>query len=259
MAPRRKKNKYIAAGLAFGLGTLGVHKFYLQKPGQGVFYLMLFFVGLNVFNLPISAFLGLVEAMMLLFMDNERFDQLYNKEYYQQSQSVEKSFKRRGKRPQNKRSHTASRFKKNPFKITAQKKYAEYDVTGAIEDFNQALTIHPDDRDIHYQLAKAYSLNEEKEKCFTHLKKAVSLGFDKIDQIQSEDDFAFLRIQPEFDDFKASGYQSIPLSARPEEPEDENQQPKGLLLDQLNKLAELRNRGLLSEKEFQMEKEKLMR
>lgn len=37
------RNKFVAALLAIFLGGLGVHKFYLNKPGMGVLYLL--FVG----------------------------------------------------------------------------------------------------------------------------------------------------------------------------------------------------------------------
>ncbi|MDA0676411.1 MAG: TM2 domain-containing protein [Chloroflexi bacterium] len=36
------RDKWIAAILAFFLGGLGIHKFYLGKPVQGVFYLLFF-------------------------------------------------------------------------------------------------------------------------------------------------------------------------------------------------------------------------
>lgn len=249
------KNKYVAAGLALVLGAVGAHKFYLEKQGQGVFYFMLMIIGVNIFNFPISALFGFVDALGLMFMSNDRFDQLYNKG---KTQGATRGNARR-QNTQSKRRKKVSRFKKNPFKTSGEKKYAEYDVDGAIEDLQQALDIHPHSKDIHFLLAKAYSLSEQKEKSFYHLQQAILYGYEDLDKVMSEDDLAYIRIQPEFEQFKASGYQRIPTEIKTQTIEAEQSQPRGMLLNQLNKLAELRNKGLLSEKEFLKEKEKLMR
>ncbi|WP_253271303.1 NINE protein [Saprospira grandis] len=65
------KNKFVAAILAFFLGFIGIHKFYLNRPVQGIFYLLLFWTG-------IPGFIALVETIMLLFMSKETFDHKYN-------------------------------------------------------------------------------------------------------------------------------------------------------------------------------------
>jgi len=143
--------------------------------------------------------------------------------------------------------------KKNPLKNSGLAKFKDYDYDGAIEDFNKALTISPDDIALHFNLAAAYSLTEDKDKSFMHLDKAVALGFKDFDRISSHDALAYLRIQPEFDDFKANGYRMKAGEIKKKNPGlDAN------LLEQLNRLQDLRERGVLTEAEFEAQKGKLL-
>lgn len=143
--------------------------------------------------------------------------------------------------------------KKNPLKNSGLAKFKEYDYDGAIEDFTKALTISPNDIALHFNLAAAYSLTEDKDKAFKHLDTAVSLGFKDFDKINSHDALAYLRIQPEFDEFKANGYRVKAGTIKKENPGlDAN------LLEQLNRLQDLRERGVLTEAEFEVQKGKLL-
>ena len=65
------KNRYIAALLAFFLGGLGVHKFYLGK-WTGIFYLALCWT-------YIPSIIALVEAILYLVNGEDAFNEKYNK------------------------------------------------------------------------------------------------------------------------------------------------------------------------------------
>lgn len=65
------KNKNSAAILAFFLGGVGVHKFYLGETGWGIVYALFFWT-----YIPTLA--GWVEALVLLSMPKADFDQKYN-------------------------------------------------------------------------------------------------------------------------------------------------------------------------------------
>jgi len=65
------KNKSLAAGLAFFLGGLGIHKCYLNRPGAGILYALFFWTF-------IPAILGLIEAIGYIAMSQEQFDAKYN-------------------------------------------------------------------------------------------------------------------------------------------------------------------------------------
>ena len=64
-------NKLIAALLAIFLGGLGIHKFYLGKPMQGVLYLLFCWTG-------IPSVVACVEAMIYLFTPDAEFAKKYH-------------------------------------------------------------------------------------------------------------------------------------------------------------------------------------
>ncbi|HEX8903332.1 MAG TPA: TM2 domain-containing protein [Longimicrobiaceae bacterium] len=64
VAPR--KDKTVAAVLAFFLGGVGIHKFYLGKVGQGILYLLLCWTFL-------PAIAGFIEGIIYLVQSDQSF------------------------------------------------------------------------------------------------------------------------------------------------------------------------------------------
>ena len=155
------------------------------------------------------------------------------------------------------RPHRSQRSRSNPFKKTGIQKYKDFEMEGAIADFKQGLAIDPRDVALHFNIAAAYSLTEDKDKAFYHISEAVKHGFKDFEKINTHDDLAYVRIQPEFDDFKENGY--VLSKTKRQIPVKEEEVTDDVLLSQLNKLAEMRKKGLLSNDEFVLEKEKLLR
>lgn len=147
-----------------------------------------------------------------------------------------------------------SSSKANPYKNSGVKKFKDYDYEGAIEDFEKALQINEDDISVHFNLACAYSLMEDKNKSMYHLDNAVSLGFKDLEKIKTHDALAYLRIQDEFEAFQQNNYRLSGSQAKTMENSGQNTE----LLEQLQKLAELRQKGLLTEEEFVLQKKKLL-
>jgi len=261
------KNRVVAGFLALFLGSFGVHKFYLRKTGSGFLYLFLFFMSAKI-RLPLSFILGIIDGIRYFSMSDASFDRKFNKGRYRvkdrREYRVGHTTIRERHRPKVK---SKARPKANPFKKSGIKKYKEFDLEEAIIDFNKGLEINPGDIALHFNIACAYSLTEQKEKAFQHLEKAVVYGFKDFNKIDTHDDLAFVRIQDEFLPFKENGYKTkanIDSSQKAkqeteEETEESNPLDDDILLGQLNTLAELRKKGLLSEKEFLAEKKKLLR
>ncbi len=65
------RNKLVAVLLAFLLGGLGIHKFYMNQIGMGVLYLLFFWTG-------IPALLGFIDGIMYLSADDEKFQMKYH-------------------------------------------------------------------------------------------------------------------------------------------------------------------------------------
>jgi len=280
----RENNRIIAGLLAFIGGTFGIHRFYLNDPGGGIFYIVLFFITMKFF--PVTMILGIIEAFRLFNMDPDEFDKKYNqgkrsgssreRRWRENTRSEYRRTTRRaprdvGRRPSSSRSRqrTSQQSKyvrkkstvprRNPFKNSGMDKYKDFELEEAISDFNQALKIAEKDADIHFHLAAAYSLTEQKDKAFKHLDLAVQYGLKNKDKIDNFEDLAFVRIQEEYDAFKENGYRKKAKKVKKKAaPETEAVLDDDILLSQLNRLAELRKKGLISEEEFLIEKEKLI-
>lgn len=258
------KDKTAAALLAFFLGGFGVHRFYLGQTGVGILYFFLmFFFGF-------SFILGFIDFIIFLTMDQQDFDYKYNRKYLDLRYRNDTDFvRRRTRRAQpydqttyrQKQSFAPARsqrpqVKPNPYKRSGIEKYKNYDFEGAVEDFEKALSINPKDKAVHFNIACAYSLLENKQESLYHLSKAVENGFKDYDRIASHDALAYLRIQDEYDDFVKNGYKlSDPKNEQTEIPPNPLQNN---LLDQLRQLGELKEKGLLTEKEFEVQKRRLL-
>lgn len=66
----RNKSKVAAGILAILLGWCGIHKYYLGRIGQGILYTLFFWTG-------IPTILGIIEGIIYLTMDDERFWEKY--------------------------------------------------------------------------------------------------------------------------------------------------------------------------------------
>ncbi len=283
------KSKYTAGILAFLFGVFGTHKFYLGKSSSGFFRL-----GLFVFSaFTIAAFgrflwlilmiLAFIESIVLFAMDDSEFDEKYNKDSLRSRRRNNRDFNRQGERERNERFREEYRRaqrsadrpvrkqhrsvkKVNPHKRTGIQKYKDYDYEGAVEEFEKALEIDSEDVATHFNLACAYSLIENANRSIFHLAKAVELGFDDFNRIHQHDALAYLRVQEEFETFVKNKYKlpqpPEPQPAQLESPKEDllddlKEQPT--ILEQLSKLGDLKERGIITDEEFQLQKKKILR
>ena len=261
----RMKDKNLTAILALFLGYFGVHRFYLGQIGLGLIY----------FIPVVGAILGFIDFIAFLSMDQDVFDMKYNKRFIETTYRYKNArrdtdFERRPQgRPNRKdlkreREEAVKRQrnvykqketkKVNPYKKSGIEKFKDYDFEGAIEDFNKALNYNDKDPSIHFNLACAYSLTEKKEEAFFHLDKSVENGFKLFEKIKSHDALAYLRIQDEYDEFEKNNFRLL----FEDQLEKETPEFSGDLLEQLKKLGELKEKGLLTQEEFVIQKKKLL-
>ena len=72
--PANDRNKYVAAVMAFVIGTLGIHRFYLGRTGSRIVMLVL---SITVIGLVISAPWALIDMIRYLMMSDEEFAARY--------------------------------------------------------------------------------------------------------------------------------------------------------------------------------------
>ncbi len=244
-----------------------------RRGNPMVFYVVMAILAVTLFDIGIVPLLIIGGIIAMMTRGNKKA-QNESRERKQRNQNRERNRSTRTTAPPRRQARTSESprrstnnfSKSNPFKKSGIAKYKDFDLDGAIADFEQGLAISEGDVALHWNITAAYSLTEKKDKAFFHLNRAVELGFNDFEKIQSHDDLAFLRIQPEFDDFKANGYklgaqqaQQSRESKRIAASDQDVNLTDDILLSQLNKLAELRKKGLLSEQEFVTERKKLLR
>lgn len=278
------KSKQVAGVLALLFGVFGVHRFYLGKRFWGVLHLLAFFMcfGITVASdgdapfILAPALLGFIDSILLFVMPKEEFDERYNAKYLDRRydddyhQPVERS-----RRPAPKALPAAPAHPERIYKKRGVEHFRRFNYETAIENFHQALDHHYEDPITHFNLACCYSRLEESENAIHHLNEAVAFGFKDIKKIHTHASLAFLRSTPAFESFVNNGYQILknpaepapnaqPQTAIPQvETEAGTKQPPALnlnddLLDQIVKLGELRDMGILTEEEFSAQKQKML-
>lgn len=276
------KSKQVAGVLALLFGVFGVHRFYLGKRFWGILHLVLFFF---CFTLTVEegapfiiapALLGFIDAVLLFVMPKEEFDDRYNQKYLNRQYGIDYD------RPARPTSRPRTKPKALPaapahperfFKKRGVEHFRRYNYEAAIDDFLEALDHYYEDPITHFNLACCYSRLEDEEEALHHLGEAVAFGFKDIKKIHTHASLAFLRATPGFERFVSNGYQKMeeetpaPMEEA-EQPAVEKQQEEptleaGLnlsddLLDQIVKLGELRDKGILTEEEFSAQKQKML-
>ena len=266
----RDKNK--AGLLAIFLGMFGIHRFYLGQTFLGIVYCLFFWV---------TWMLGILDGIILLTMDEQDFDYKYNRNKvevrrrdtdfnrkkeradYDRKRSKttrreeRKTRKEAKKAPPTRRNTTTKiRGNANEWKEKGKAAFLEYDYEEAIEMYEKALKINEKDIAVHFNLACTQSLMENADRAFYHLERAVAYGFTDRDLIRTKDHLAWLRIHPDFEAFEKNNYQKVKTSASPKK---SNMEVDGNILEQLSRLESLRERGLLTEREYLAEKERISR
>ncbi|MEM1217113.1 MAG: NINE protein [Bacteroidota bacterium] len=276
-----RKSKSAAGMMALIFGFLGIHRFYLGQIWHGIAYLVVLSIFASV-STWFFMLINLVDAVSLFSMDKDLFDEKYNGGRKETQRDEYESPTRKTARPDRR---TARRDRRNEryqernqpqaapprrpkvnvsgLLKSGKAKFKDYDYEGAIADFTKVLNSDSQNIPAHFNLACAYSLMENKEQSLYHLDRAVALGFDDFEAIKTRDHLAYLRIQPEFLTFKANGYRlakDTQANSAPTNPTTATPTPgQGDLLEQLNQLAKLKEKGLLTEEEFRVQKEKLLR
>jgi hypothetical protein len=102
---------------------------------------------------------------------------------------------------------------------------------------------------IQFDAACFFSLIEDKEKAYNHLSKAIIYGYKDFKNIQNEPDLKWLRHQNDYKSFVDNGYT---FKNTNEASISKN------YIDELRELAKLKEEGIITEKEFEELKAKIL-
>lgn len=280
------KSKYVAAALAFFLGIFGVHRFYLGRRFLGILHFALFWICFIITKedhepaLMFPAIWGFIDAVLLFVMPKEEFDERYNRKWLRSNtddnwEGTRRGEPRRDTRPRSlnapgNRKDMPSAHEGQHFKRLGIEKFRDYDYEGAIDAFEKALEAKYEDPATHFNLACCHSILESADEAFLHLEEAFRFGFADKEKVETHDALAFVRTQPNFEAFIKNGYKrpepepgATPQAAAPSEEAEPDllealQQPIDDLLEQIVKLGKLRDKGVLTEEEFVLQKKKIL-
>lgn len=86
--------------------------------------------------------------------------------------------------------------------------YSNKDYSTAIEKTKNALQFYPDNYSAHFNLACLYSLTRKDNLIFSHLSKAVLLGYCKFGVLENNEDLTYTRSLDRWSEFARSGYRN---------------------------------------------------
>lgn len=264
------KNKITAGLLALFFGAFGTHRFYLGQRFVGIVYFFAFCFSMLITieeGTPLILFPALVaflDAIIFFAMPQRDFDKRYNKDALEEQNNFHISPAPTATPNKKATIPTSQRLKKEG--IAA---YRNDDPFNAIYYFTKAVELSPNDISLHFNLACCHSLEKDENLAIYHLEQAITNGFDDFDKIASHNALTWLRKQSSFEQLmnkdSAPSQPSPPENISTPNPLEEitsNQEPATEdsedLLEQIMRLGELKELGLLSEEEFIKQKEKLL-
>ena len=272
------ERRRMAVVFALGLGWVGVHRFTLGQWQWGLAHIFLFVASMTVaedllgWNLTpwvtLSALVAYYDAFRWWRMSDEAFgDRFLERDDGEEAAAPVSGRYLRGRPAPHPRVLSAKA--RRALLAEAKAAYEAYDYQAAAAKYESALDLDLHDGECRVLAARCYALLEDRGGAYRHLARAVQLRATNLDLVDGDPDFAWLRTQPDFAARRRFGYQA---PATPPQVPDATPAAGGgapataalppagdNLLDDLERLAALRERGVLDEAEFAREKARLLR
>lgn len=255
-----RKDQKTAAMLALILGIFGAHRFYLGQRSKGVLYLVAFGFAMMITTqgdvpaVAIIAIIAFIDAVLLFVMPKEDFNRKYN----QGLPAQDIPYAREAPAPSHKKMPSKTSTLKTTFN-NGKRLYEKGRFEQAIDWFDQVLDIDEEYAEAHYHLAACFSVLKDTENAFIHLALAVKYGFSDFEKIEKDINFYYLRSLPEYPAFRANGYKLVEALPEPQKDLLTTDRFDPEILEKIELLGDQLERGELTQQEFQLRKEKILR
>ena len=255
----------MAIVFAVTLGWCGVHRFTLGQWQLGLVHIFLFVVSMAAFEgtflaatpwMTLSALLGYATALWWWRMGSEEFADRYLELADEDAATEVKGKYLNGTARPNPR--VVSRRQRRRVLAEAAQLYEGFDYAAAAARYEEALDMDLADGDSRVLAARCYSLLEDDAAAYRNLRRAVQLKAGNLALVERDASFAWLRTRPDFERRKRAGYAAVGADADGDAPAA-LPPPGDNVLDRLEQLGRLRERGLLDDDEFTREKRRLLR
>ena len=266
------KSKGVATLLAFFFGFFGIHRFYLGQRKKGMTHLILSILAIvltargmenPIPPVVIFAIIGFVDFILLLAMSRYDFNLKYNTGTPELSRRDRRKVRRQQQhakqpapvRPPQRVEEPANKPMMQGIAFYKREQYHE-----AMRSFHKALEIDPDSPAIFFNLACCASILGDHEAAFRFLERSVECGFDDFDRIDTHEALAYIRDRSEYAAFANNGYRIVQQLPEPEADEllESLDKFNPDILDKLEHLGELLERGDLSRQEFEDRKKEIL-
>ncbi len=253
------RKKSVAGILALFFGILGVHRFYLRQRFWGIVHLAIFGICMiasveeKAPFILIPAAMGFIDAILFFAIPKEDFDQKYNKEKLQRVPV----YNGRHKTPVQ---EIDLKMETSSSKKSGVRYYREGNIADAIRSFKKALALNYEDPTTHFNIACCYSITENATQSLFHIDQAIDFGFNDFDKLHSHEALTSLRNHNRFQDFVKNNYQIdvLPPITQKNEEQIDDLLNSGDLLDQIMRLGDLKEKGIITEEEFLTQKQKIL-
>lgn len=260
--------KDLAGFFAFFLGVFGVHRFYLGQWWRGAAQFVGFWAAVAMVaetngDMPLPFILvgfvlaPLITAIIFWATPYEKWAAKYDPEALV-TQPIARTAPRQQQRPVSVADSTA-------LKAEGVKYYRSGDYDLALEAFEEASERHPTDPVIHFNLACCYTLLGRYPAALQALELSVTFDLPKPERIVTHPALKELRESEAYRTFSQNNFRRFDLSAltaptaAPPHSNDTEEVFEDLeLLQQMSRLKELRTAGILTQLEYQLQREKLL-
>lgn len=262
--------KDLAGFFAFFLGIFGVHRFYLGQWWRGAAQFVGFWAIIAILaeegpEMPLPFILvgfilaPLITAIIFWATPYERWAAKYDPQALAAPGYVLSSLDH----PSWKRQRAPKKASLTDLKAEGVKYYRSGDYDLATEAFQEAVEQVPTDPVVQFNLACCYALLGQYPNALRALEVAVTHRLPKPERIESHPALAELRESEAYARFRENNYRQLRLTELPPVEQQVREEASGTevpadLLEQINRLRELHDSGILTPHEYRTQREKLL-